>query len=173
MSNADKDRDERFAAIKAKLSGDLKTCQAIENIAMRRWSDYLHIIEPYINESVEVYLYPNLHLDQSVVRTVQWIQIHVDDESVISTAQNQLAIWQTVHSQQNNDLISLIRKARATFGFDPWSQGCGRRVEKNATKIKNELLQKSAEIQEVNNSTIAAILKQLTPEQIQQLQSEQ
>ena len=100
MSNADKDRDERFAAIKAKLSGDLKTCQAIENIAMRRWSDYLHIIEPYINESVEVYLYPNLHLDQSVVRTVQWIQIHVDDESVISTAQNQLAIWQTVHSQQ-------------------------------------------------------------------------
>jgi hypothetical protein len=96
---------------------------------------------------------------------MEWIELNVEDKNTIIDARTQLTVWIAINNQQHKEVIALVRRARTELGFDPWSRGCGDPSSSTATLLKNKLLQRSAEIVELNRSTLSAILQLLTPEQ--------
>ncbi len=75
-----------------------------------------------------------------------------------------MALYTSLFEKQKHTIIQLIKNARITEGVDPLSSGCG-----SISKTKNVILQRTAEIRELNSSTVDSMLGVLTPEQIQQL----
>ena len=167
IENIAADIQERFGAASAKLRGDSETCATFEKQAMERWSNYTKIIEPYINSDVEEVLYPQLSKNDFVEHIASWIVTNVPDSSVVSRANLQLAMWKNSTTQKKREVISLICSTRKNFGIDPWSRGCGTQNYSRQSRVKNELLQKTAEMQESVTSTCKVLLGLLTPEQLQ------
>ncbi len=170
IENIDNDRTDRFSASAAILSGDKEACRQYEKRAMARWNEYVTIIEPHINKDVEVVLYPQLSEDESVIELTGWVLSNIEDKDIKDKATLQLAFWTKKHNKQKLDAITVIRSARTSFGFDPWSRGCGVQAHSRQSRKKNELLKKTAAIQETNNEYLAILLSMLTPEQRQQFE---
>ncbi|HIN09156.1 MAG TPA: hypothetical protein EYM64_01110 [Phycisphaerales bacterium] len=165
IKNIDDDRTDRFDAIAAGLAGDDSACLEITSRAMERWGAYQEIIDPYTTRLHEFASYPQLDLSNRVNNLMEWIAANITDEKILTEAKQQFSLWNTIHTQQQKDVVSLVRKARTELGFDPWSRGCGHPSSSTATTIKNKLLQRSAEMVELKSSTFKLMVQQLTPEQ--------
>jgi len=165
INSIDDDRRDRFGALAAGLEGDTDACAEITARAMHRWSEYQKIIEPHMTRSLVLVVYPQLDGNKQVYDAMEWIELNVEDKNTITDARNQLTVWIAIHNQQQKEVIALVRRSRTELGFDPWSRGCGHPSSSAATLLKNKLLQRSAEIVELNRSTVSAILQLLTPEQ--------
>lgn len=165
LNNIDKDRTERFMASALQIGGNVLKCKAYEKQSMQRWCEYLDIIAPYIDEEVSIALYPQLDTGEEVQRIANWIYKNSNDAKVHESVLKQLSIWKTIKKKQNETIIQLVINARKQLGFDPWSRGCGQQADTAAYKIKNELMQKSAEINEFDNSTNNVLLR-LLPEEL-------
>ena len=98
-------------------------------------------------------------------RIANWIYKNSNDAKVHESVLKQLSIWKTIKKKQNDTIIQLVINARKQLGFDPWSRGCGQQADTAAYKVKNELMQKSAEINEFDNSTNNVLLR-LLPEEL-------
>ena len=165
INTIDDDRKDRFDALAARLVGDVDACAEITTRAMHRWSEYQKIIEPHMTNTLVPVVYPQLDLSDQIYGATEWIELNVPDEKTRSNCQNQFKVWLALHNQQQKEAISLVRKARIELGFDPWSRGCGHLTSSGAALLKNRLFQRSAEIVELNRSTVNAMLQLLTPEQ--------
>ncbi len=154
QTNIDKDRNERFEASVNALTGDLNTCRKLEKQAMQRWASYMDIIAPYIDERVEFLLYPELNKSEEVHRIKNWIYENINTTDIISKVDSQFAVWSAVNKKQKQSVIELVTNTREQLGFDPWSRGCGLPTAPAAYNKKNKLLQKTAEMQEFDNTTI-------------------
>ena len=165
INSIDDDRRDRFDALAAGLEGDKDACAEITARAMHRWSEYQKIIEPHMTRPLMSAVYPQLDVNNHVYDAMEWIELNVDDKNTISDTRNQFTVWVAIHNQQQKEVIALVRRARTELGFDPWSRGCDHPSSSAATLLKNRLLQRSAEIVELNRSTVSAILQRLTPEQ--------
>jgi len=173
IENADKDTQDRFGATRAKLSGAPDTCKAFEKQAMERWGAFTDIIEPYVDNEVTSVLYPQLTQNIETQTLVSWINKNITNTSIKDKANLQFAVWKTTRAQQKQEVVSLIRDARIKFGFDPWSRGCGEQNYSRQSRIKNKLLQKTAELQESVETTSKTLLQLLSAEQRQQFEDEQ
>ncbi|HIB01443.1 MAG TPA: hypothetical protein EYN11_04995 [Phycisphaerales bacterium] len=165
LNNIDKDRTERFMASVLQLGGNVLKCKAYEKQSMQRWGEYLDIIAPYIDEEVAAALYPQLNTGEEVQRIANWIYKNSNDTKIHESVSKQLAIWNTIKKKQNETIIQLVINSRKQLGFDPWSRGCGQQTDTAAYKIKNELMQKSAEINEFDKATNNVLLR-LLPEEL-------
>lgn len=166
-NNIDKDREDRYHAIAMQTWGKIEECRVFEKQAMTRWGEFLQLIGPFVHTDILYTLYPHLDKGEKVHRVKKWVDSFVQDESILASVRKQFSLWNTLHKKLNQTVINLVVHARATFGFDPWSRGCGQPIESSAYKIKNELLQKSAEIQEFNETT-ANLIMNLLPEELRQ-----
>ena len=158
-------KNDRFDALAAAIEGDDERCADITRRAMHRWGEYQKIIDPHMTRLLEPEIYPQLVLNNQVYDVMKWIELHVDDKNTRTNSRNLFAVWVAGHHQQQKEAIALVRKARTELGFDPWSRGCGHPNSSAATLLKNKLLQRSAEIVELNADASKAILQQLTPKQ--------
>jgi hypothetical protein len=165
IKSIDDDRSDRFDALAAGLEGDEAACAEITARAMQRWSEYQKIIEPHMTRPLMLVVYPQLDGNNQVYDAMEWIELNVEDKNTIIDARTQLTVWIAINNQQQKEVITLVRRARTELDFDPWSRGCGHPSSSTATLLKNKLLQRSAEIVELNRSTLSAILQLLTPEQ--------
>jgi hypothetical protein len=165
LNNIDKDRTERFMASVLQLGGNVLKCKAYEKQSMQRWGEYLDIIAPYIDEDVAIALYPQLNTGEEVQRIANWIYKNSNDAKVHQSVSKQLVVWKTIKKKQNDTIIQLVINARKQLGFDPWSRGCGQQTDTAAYKIKNEIMQKSAEINEFDKATNNVLLR-LLPEEL-------
>jgi hypothetical protein len=165
IENIDVDRRDRFDALAAGLQGNTIACAEITARAMHRWSEYQKIIEPHMTRPLVPAIYPQLDLNNHIFDVMEWIELHVTDTKTLTNCRNQITIWIALHNQHQKEAIELVRRARTELGFDPWSRGCGHPSSSAATLLKNKLLQRSAEIVELNRSTVNAMLQLLTPEQ--------
>lgn len=165
ITTIDDDRKDRFDALAAGLVGDEEACATITARAMRRWSDYQKIVEPHMTRPLVPVVYPQLDVNNQVYDAMEWIEMNVDDVNTITSARNQFTVWLAIQNQQQKEVIALVQRARTELGFDPWSRGCAHPSSSAATLLKNRLLQRSAEIVELNRSTVSAILQLLTPKQ--------
>ena len=168
QNNIDEDRTERFMVSALQFGGDALLCKAYEKRSMQRWGEYLAIISPYINTDVTSNLYPNLKTGKKILRIKNWIYKNSNDEKIRDSVSKQIAMWDVLNRKQNSAIIQLVINARKQHGFDPWSRGCGQQTNSVVYKIKNELLQKTAEIQELNNSIYNTLLYSL-PKELRQL----
>jgi len=165
QNNIDEDRTDRYNGIAMQTLGETEKCRIYEKQAMERWGKYLQIIAPSINEEVLLTLYPQLDTGEEVLFAKQWVFENITDINTLASVRQQVSLWSTIHNKQNQAVVDLVVKTRAQLGFDPWSRGCGMQAGSAIYKIKNKLLQKSAEIQEFNISTIDVILNLLTKKQ--------
>lgn len=172
QNNIDEDRTERYYGLGMQSWGEAQKCRKFEKQAMERWGTFLQIIAPSINEGVLYTLYPQLDQGKEVHRVSRWMFKHVLDKDILASVRKQIELWGSLHKRQNQTIVDVIVKTRSKLGFDPWSRGCGIPAGSPGYKIKNELLQKSAEIQEFNNSIIEVILNLLTEEQRQLFEKE-
>ena len=172
QNNIDEDRTDRYYGIAMQTLGDSEKCRTFEKQAMQRWGTFLKLITPYLNEKIIVHLYPQIDRGKHVHRVKDWITTHIQDEDTLASARQQFKLWNSLHEKLNQTIVELVVRARSELGFDPWSRGCGQPVGSLAYKLKNELLQKSAEIQEFNNTTTRLILDLLTQKQRQQFEEE-
>ena len=171
QANIDEDRRDRFTASITR-SSDSNKCREHEKKAMARWIQYVQIIEPYIDEEIENLLYPQLTSGENIHSLSNWINNNVDSPQVVESAKKQIALWNTVSNKRKQIIMQIVKNARERLGFDPWSRGCGQPMNSSGQKIKNDLLQKSAEMQEFNNTTYDVLLELLSPEQRQQFEDE-
>jgi hypothetical protein len=65
--------------------------------------------------------------------------------------------WSTWHNTQTQATIALIRTARSTYLFDPWSTRCGASTNKRALELQQQLLQLSATVRDKNNIAINSL----------------
>jgi hypothetical protein len=172
QKNIDEDRTDRYNAIAMQMYGETTKCRKYEEQAMNRWAEYLLLVSPYINRDVLQAIYPQLDTGKKVHLVKHWVFENITEENTLESVRQQISLWNAVHNKQNQVVVGLVVKARAQLGFDPWSRGCGIQFGSSGYKIKNELLQKSAEIQEFNNSTIDVILNLLTKKQRQLFEEE-
>jgi len=170
IDNINSDTIDRYSALRAKRTGDIESCKAYERKAMKRWGEYQEIINPYMTAQFNLDAYPKLDRGDHVFQVNDWINSSIQDQSIVNTTRRQFALWKTVHNKQNNEVIALVQRARSELGFDPWSRGCGHPTNSIASSLKNKLLRRSAEIQELQLSTVNAMLQQLSPEQLQQFE---
>ena len=171
-NNIDEDREDRYYAIAMQTYGKIERCRAIEKQAMTRWNEFLQLIDPFVRTDILFTLYPHLDRGEKVHHVKKWIDDFVQDEFILVSVRKQFSLWNTLHKKLNQTVVNLVVHARATFGFDPWSRGCGQPIESSAYKIKNELLQKSAEIQEFNETTVNLIMNLLSKELRQRFEEE-
>ncbi|MDP7005886.1 MAG: hypothetical protein QF718_06725 [Phycisphaerales bacterium] len=171
IANIDEDRTDRFSASSAVLNGDTELCKNYEKRAMERWSKYVLLIKPFINEDVERVLYPQVPDNNQLQELANWIDSNVKDESITENVHAELIKWNTKYAKQKVDTISLINEVRANFGFDPWSRGCGVQTHSKQSITKNTLLRKTAAMKELNNSSVKFVLSLLTDKLRQQFES--
>lgn len=165
VDNIDSDRKDRFDAFKSAADGDVELCAEITQRAMKRWEEYQKIIDPHTSPLLETHIYPQLDLSGQVRDVVHWIASNIGDDAVVSKVDYQFFLWKNIHEKRRKEIISIVREARSTLGFDPWSRGCGHPNSSVATVLKNRLLQRSAEIVELNRNTCKVMLQELTPAQ--------
>jgi len=168
LQYADVDRADRYAAMLAKLQGDQETCAEAERRTMKRWSLYNDIIEPAESVQMMSQWYPSLKQSDDGIGEMMRILMSGNEDSeqkkVIDTI---FQLHVTVYEKNIRDLVALVKQTRITEGIDLLSDGCG-----ISTKAKNAILQKTAEIHELNMTTIKSIQKLLTDEQLQELEQD-
>ena len=172
QANIDEDRKDRFQSSVARAEGDSDFCRENEKKAMMRWAQYLQLVEPYVNEKIEFLLYPKLDSGDDIHMISNWIYKNVNTNLVIESAKKQVALWSAVSTQRKQAVVRIVKNARERLGFDPWSSGCGQPMHSTGIKVKNDLLQKSAETQEFNNTTYGLLLGLLSSEQRQRFEEE-
>lgn len=173
IANFDSDIEDRFGAMHAKQIGDEDLCMLFEKRAMDRWAAYSNIIQLYVNKDIEQAMYPQIVQSQDVQNTLKWITQHIDDRGTIDKANLLFAVWKTTVSKLKQESISLINNSRKSFGFDPWSKGCGTQDYSKKSRVKNQLLQKTAIMQETTEKTVKGLLNLLSQDQLQLFDSEQ
>jgi len=164
LRHADSDRDDRFTALLAKVNGDREACADAERRTMQRWAIYNALVEPYENESTLEYRYTTIPKSGRVADLYFQITDKFQDPKTRDIVRGQMALYTSLFEKQKHSLIRLIKNARINEGVDPLSSGCG-----SISKTKNSILQRTAELRELNSSTVDSMLGILTPEQIQQL----
>ncbi len=164
LKHADDDRSDRFIAIIAKLEGDRVTCAKAERRTMQRWAIYNKLIEPFENESTLENRYPAIPKGESVADMFFAITDSIKDQKVLDTVSAQMDFYTALHKKQKHTLIELIENTRINDGVDPLSSGCGLNG-----KTKNKILQRTAEMHELNTATVESMLLVLTPKQRQEL----
>ena len=160
----DVDRNDRFVAIIAKLEGDKEGCVQAERRTMQRWAIYNALIEPYENESSLALRYPTIHWVEKVTHVKFRIVDKIKDTAQADAVGNLFTLYRAVHKKRVRDVVELIKNTRINDGIDPLSLGCG-----SGGKTRNLILQRNAELQELETATIESMLQVLTPEQRQQL----
>ena len=165
LQHVDNDRVDRFAAIIAKLEGDRETCAKAERRTMQRWAIFNKLVEQFENESTFEYRFPTIPNRGIVDGLYLQITDAIQDEKIIDIIRGQMTIYSTLHKKQKQALIELVKIARFNEGVDPFSSGCG-----SVGKTKNKILQRTAEMHELNAATIQSMIQVLTPEQHQQLE---
>ncbi len=168
LQHSDDDRDDRFVAIIAKLEGDRATCAKAERRTMQRWAIYSELIAPFENESTLEYRYPTIPKSESVADLFYKITDSVKDQKILDMVDSQMDLYEALHKKQKQALVELIKNARINEGVDPLSSGCGL-----SGKTKNKILQRTAEMHELNTATVESMLLGLTPEQRQELASDE
>ena len=164
LQNADSDRDDRFTALIAMIRGDREACAEAERRTMQRWAIYNELVEPFENESTLTYRYTTIPKSDRVADLCFQITDRFQDTKTSDIVRGQMALYTSLFEKQKHTIIRLIKNARVNEGVDPLSSGCG-----SISKTKNAILQRTAEIHELNSSTVDSMLRVLTPEQIQQL----
>ena len=165
---ADDDRDDRFAAKIAKLQGNQEACVNAERRTMERWVIFNKIIEPYETIQTLSYSYPYIEKTNGGIGRTKFILL--DGNSDVEQKKSIVRIFElhaAVYEKNILDLISLVKHTRINEGIDLLSNGCG-----ISSKAKNAVLQKTAEIHEINITTIKSIQQLLTEEQLQKLEQE-
>ena len=156
IKEADADRVDRHQAFIAKAEGNAQLCKEYESKVMKRWAAFEDIIIDF-QDHWELSMYPQLDSGDDIHQFYAWASVHLNDKIKIDTIQQQYLIWETLHRNKNNAVLTEVRKARRTHYFDPWSNGCGY-VSSKENQIKNKLLIASAEIDELNKNSLKAML---------------
>jgi hypothetical protein len=104
------------------------------------------------NSNVQFAAYPKLNTGQRVHE----FMVELDSSDNIKLAQRYRQ-WTTWHKRQTEATISIIRSARSTFLFDPWSLRCGVSSNKQAIKLQQQLLQLSATVRDRNEKAIESL----------------
>jgi hypothetical protein len=164
LQYADTDRDDRFNATIAKLEGDRVACAEAERRTMQRWAIYDKLIEPFENGSTLEYRFSSIPKSGQVTNLYIEITDSIKDPTVTDIVRNQMVLYKTLYEKQKHSLIKLIKDARINEGVDPLSTGCG-----SVGLTRNLILQRSAEIHELNRSTVESMLRSLSNEQRQEL----
>ncbi len=117
---------------------------------MKRWMEYQKIIKPYMsNRKVQFAAYPKLNTGQRVIDVVANLT-----EPTSPPLQVAYEKWLKWHDVQTQATIALIRSARSTYLFDPWSPRCGMSTNRQALNLQQELLQLSATMRDKNDEAI-------------------
>lgn len=153
--NYEVDLHDRFAAFEAMRLSDASKCEQLTAKAMERWSKYHQIIEPYTT-NVEVLLaaFPKLNSGKEVRDSVNKLLDSCTDASISENLQTRFHRWSSLHTTQLRTTAALVRKARSTYLFDPWSPRCGTPSNRRAIYLQQELLQLSASVHEKNQLVI-------------------
>ncbi len=147
------DLEERYMALAAINDGNITLCEQLTENAMKRWSTYQQNIEPYMsNSAVAFAAYPKLNTGLTVREAMRDLE-----EINTPKLKQRYAKWENWHSAQTKATITLIRTARSTFLFDPWSSRCGASTNKQAVKLQQQLLQLSATVRDKNSDAIASL----------------
>jgi hypothetical protein len=147
------DLEERYMALAAINDGNITLCEQLTENAMKRWSTYQQNIEPYMsNSAVAFAAYPKLNTGLTVREAMRDLE-----EINTPKLKQRYAKWENWHSAQTKATITLIRTARSTFLFDPWSSRCGASTNKQAVKLQQQLLQLSATVRDKNIDAIASL----------------
>ena len=147
------DLEERYMALAAINDGNVTLCKQLTENAMKRWSTYQQNIEPYMsNSAVAFAAYPKLNTGLAVREVMRDLE-----EINTPKLKQRYAKWENWHSAQTKAIITLIRTARSTFLFDPWSSRCGGSTNKQAVKLQQQLLQLSAIVRDKNSDAIASL----------------
>ena len=147
------DLEERYMALAAINDGNITLCEQLTENAMKRWSTYQQNIEPYMsNSAVAFAAYPKLNTGLTVRKVMRDLE-----EVNTPKLKQRYAKWENWHSAQTKATITLIRTARSTFLFDPWSSRCGASTNKQAVKLQQQLLQLSATVRDKNSDAIASL----------------
>ena len=140
-------------ALAAINDGNITLCEQLTENAMKRWSTYQQNIEPYMsNSAVAFAAYPKLNTGLTVRKAMRDLE-----EVNTPKLKQRYAKWENWHSAQTKATITLIRTARSTFLFDPWSSRCGASTNKQAVKLQQQLLQLSATVRDKNSDAIASL----------------
>lgn len=165
LQNVDADRYDRYLAIIAILEGDKETCAKAEQRAMQRWAVYNELIEPFETDALLSHIYHAIPNADEVGRTLLRVLVDIKDTAQIETVGNVYGLYKAIHEKQMRTVVALVKKTRINDGVDPLSSGCG-----TFDKTRTLILQKTAEMHELNASTIESMIQILTPEQRQQLE---
>ena len=156
IQEADADRQDRYQAFIARAEGNAQLCKECESKVMKRWAAFEDIIIDY-QDHWQLSMYPQLDSGDDIHQFYAWAIVNLDDQMKIDTIQQQYLVWKTLHRNKNNAVLAEVRNARRSHHFDPWSNGCGF-VSSQENQIKNKLLIASAEINELNKSSLKAML---------------
>lgn len=152
------DLQERFEALAAMRVGNHKVCLQLTEHAMSRWSEYQEIIEPYMtNREVRYAAFPNLNTGQDVIDVGVLLREECTNSSTLEKLNNRQQRWAQWHNSQLQATLSMVRTARSTYKFDPWSPRCGIPTNKRATDLMHQLLQLSAAVRDKNQITISEL----------------
>ena len=147
------DLEERYAALGAIVSGNTLLCEQLTANAMKRWAAYQQVIEPYMSHAtVQFAAYPNLNTGHMVREVMDDLE-----KTNLDPLEERFIRWSTWHNTQTQATIALIRSARSTYLFDPWSTRCGASTNKRALKLQQQLLQLSATVRDKNNVAISSL----------------
>ncbi len=164
LEHADPDRHDRFTATIAKLEGDRETCAAAERRTMQRWAIYNALVEPYENDSTLEYRYTTIPKSGAVADLFFVISDKYQNSKTSDIVRGQMSVYMAMYKKQKLAIIELIKNARVKEGVDPLASGCG-----IVGETKNLILQRSAEIHELNKTTAKLMLNALTEEQRREL----
>ena len=165
LEYADVDRDDRFAATIAMLEGNKNDCAEAERRTMQRWAIYNELIEPFENELTLEYRYPSIPKSELAAGVFITITNRIKNSSQTDSVRNIFRLYAVMHNKQKRDIIELIKNARINDGVDPLSSGCG-----SSGKTRNRILQRTAQMRELNETTLQSMLQVLTLEQRQELE---
>jgi len=164
LQHVDDDRQNRFSAKIALLNGDKARCMEAELHAMQRWSIYNKLIAPYENDTSLTQSYPAIPTTGKVGGVYFLLLENIKDRTQIDAITNVFNLYHAMHTQQMRSIVSLVNQTRINEGVDPLSAGCG-----SSDTSRNHILQKTAEMHELNITTIQSLVHLLTQEQRQQL----
>jgi len=165
LQNVDADRYDRFLATIAMLEGDKETCAKAERRTMQRWAVYNELIEPFETDDLLSHIYHAIPSTDEVARIFFRITVTIKEPSKTNIVANVFGLYRAMHEKQKRAVVTIVKNTRINDGVDPLSSGCG-----TFDKTRILILQKTAEMYELNTATIESMIQVLTPEQRQQLE---
>ena len=152
------DLRERFEALAAMRVGNLKVCKQLTEHAMARWSQYQEIVEHYMTKpEVRYAAFPTLNTGQDVKDAGALLREECTNSSTLEKLNKRQQRWAQWHSSQLQATLAMVRTARSTYKFDPWSPRCGIPANKRATELMHQLLQLSAAVRDKNQIAISEL----------------